>query len=373
MLRMGGIAIWILNALTSRPGEQSWDEKIVQTTAAYEALDDQDLRDAEFAEELVIENEAWPMLDQRGCYFLNAVVEDGGALRCARARELEVEDYIKIYYQNQLSDLHQAFRDGEVRVQKKTAAAARPKRQQVVIEDGRHSPERDLPLNLAAEGVRLRPALLMNGRDMEGRSIAERAGELGEEPITLDRTINEIWQNFLRDILRYVPLERGIDAFCTLSPEDVESATLATYQTKALPFRAVWVKIAPSQSWKELFDRTFPSQRDLSTKLKEDRKKIAAGKPAPPLQQYSKCNYRRRWISVVENTQFSGDEKIRTKLLNEFKKLTWMPAGKKDRMWSSGGKENGTWTRIPPGTGSAVTIFINPAAGVAVSEITLAD
>lgn len=358
VLRMGALAIWMLNALIFRQGEQRWDGEITRT-AAYHAPDDlddeEDDLDAHDMENLIADGDAAPALSERGCYFISAVEQDHGLFRCPITRELDAQVYAKIYNVPSWSALEQLFQEGEAKQQRKEHAGQRRNRITAIFEDERQSPEREIAFEL--DNVELGPSIMLTGRDITSNAI--RPPDQGDVENGVSGEVNGIWRQFLRDLLRKCP--SGADGpYCVLTAADIEAVTETIYQSVTLPLRSVFVKVPQKQAWDtSLFDRFFPSRAHLAKFNK-------------PAQHFPHCGYYLRWQALINKTKGAGDEEIRASIRQEYNKLGWVPWNKADRMWIVESKETGQYSKLGVGRGqSGVRIAVNPMWGKKHSQMKL--
>lgn len=400
-LRLGAVAVWMLNALIFRPGDQRWDRELVPATAVHGPRAEEEMEEGvpaepgeedeeemgrEMAADVVdgvlaeMDEDVFPdpvqeplaeiapdmlhnvvdeaMLKARGCYFVAAVEADHGSLRCAITRDLDLHSYCVIYNVSSLEELEHLFRDSAQKSLRKMQGYTRRKRNRAVFEGDRNSPERDIALGLEDAGVELRTDVALTGRDIPADGVVQGDHD-GENAISA--RVNKIWRQWLRDILRVAPTSsRG--PYCTLTGPEIDAVTEETYKNTTVPFREAWVKMAERTTWNLLFDRFFPS-----------RSLVAEARNRAPSQHYGSCGYWLQWLSLIEKTVDDNDAQIRERLRMEFNKLVWMPWGKTDRMWAAGKTETGYALKLPEGSKeSAVKLAVNPASGTRIDAMRLA-
>ena len=360
VLRMGALAIWILNALIFRQGEQRRDGEITRSSAYHEPDDldeEEDDLDAQDMEDLIANDLAAPSLLDRGCYFVSAVQLDHGLFRCPITRELEAQTYAQMYGAESWGALEQLFHTGEEKQIRKERAGTGRNRSTAVFEGDRQSPERNVDFGVTDADAALRPSVMLTGPD-----IAPNAPRPSNDPGLqngVNGELNGIWHQFLRDVLRKCPTGNG-GAYCVLAGAEIEQATEEVYRSTILPFRAAFVKVAPKQAWDTaMFDRFFPS-RKLVAKFNK------------PAQHFPHCGYYIRWKSLINKTSGDGDEELREGIRQEFDKLGWLPWNKADRMWIVQSKETGQFSKLGIDRGgSGVKIAVNPIWGKKHGELQL--
>ena len=360
VLRMGAVAIWMLNALIFRQGEQRRDGEITRASAYHEPDDmdeEEDDLDAEGMNDLIAEDLAAPALEERGCYFLSAVQLDHGLFRLPLTRELDTQTYAQMYGAESWHSLEQLFHEGEQRQIRKEQAGTRRTRSTAVFEADRESPEREVDFGVHEADVTRRPAIMLTGPD-----IAPNAGRPANDPALangINGQLNKIWHQFLRDVLRKCPT--GSDgAYCVLETAEIEEATEEIYKSATLPFRGAFVKVAQKQAWDtSMFDRFFPSRKLLAQFNK-------------PAQHFPQCGYYLQWKSLIGTTRGDGDEELREGIRQEYNKLGWLPWNKADRMWIVQSAETGQFSKLGVERGGkGVKIAVNPTWGRKHSDLKL--
>lgn len=286
-LRLGAIAVWLLNSLIFRPGEQRWDEAIVETSVAYETgggirglavleegevveVDDgvelDDEAEGVIAErdaiELIHSGDAIPMTGTRGCYFLAAIGLEFGYLTCGAAKEVAPQTYAMIYNQPTFQALELTILEAHAKAVRKTNQTKSRNRQRPVTDIQENMNDRDKEFNLAAAGIRIPITRLLTGVEIIQGAAA--GGTLEERfpggILDADREVNLIWRQFLRDLLAFVPrMKDGTGSYCLLTTDQISAATEEIYQGTVLPFRCAAIKVASQANWNELFfNRFFP-------------------------------------------------------------------------------------------------------------------
>ena len=388
-LRLGAVAVWIKNSLIYRPGEQRWDEPIIESSTAYETGDrfrnvavmedgqpvvqivegdgqqgvegDEEVwMNAEEMRELIETGDAVPMIECRGCYFLSAVDSVEGTLLCPADGEIAFEVYATVYNQPSFAALRVSFLQAHIKKQRKEAPATRRNRARPVVQPARTSPERDIDFGLAVAGVRLRRAQVLAGRDIIAAMDAGHP-DPGHNP-AVDERVNDIWRQFFRDIVRITPSMKHGGSYCTLSQEEIETRTDADYTNTTLPFTRVIVKAAPRETWDVLFfDRFFPPKaKCVSTSTAKSR------------QHYHNCGWWLMWNLLAGDVDARGLELIRQRLRVHFGKLKWMPWSQADRVWKAGAATSGTVLRLPDDSSvPALHIAVNESSGTSIYDMKL--
>lgn len=322
-LRIGAVAIWVLNSIIFRPGEQEWDEEVIPSSAFYEGNDIPDDTDAEEMDLLIQEGRITPLLQERGCYFVNAIEGDfhGHGFRCPVTRELNAETYAFIYNAKTLPQLEAIFFDSFLKKKRKEAPIQRRTRVKVIVNTTRDSPERNINFGFDSAGIELGPSIMLTGQDIAPHM--ERGNNTANPSPSTDHEVNLIWRHFLRDLIRVSPSSNE-GPYCTLSPEERENITEGLYMSSVLPFRRAIVKAAPVETWDIIFfNRFFPTSAMVNAAEEQRRKQP---------QHYGSCNWWTSWLSLLRKLPPQADENIRQGLLVEFRKLVWLPWSGSDRI-----------------------------------------
>ena len=345
VLGMGAIAIWIKNALIFRPGEQRWDTEIVPKAAMWDADDEDNLLEPEEVEDMIVDGHMTPALEERGLYFVSAVECRHRVFALPRERTLEPSRYALMYNRATYAELELLYMRS---ANKDDRAKAGPRRNRPRVRVGppRHSPDRDIAFGLANSGVQMRPLYA----EPNAPPVALEAEQNADGDV--DRELNGIWQDFLRDIVNVASYGSRGEPYCILTAEEKVSATEELYRSTELPFRCAIVKMADAGTWDTLFfNRFFPTGEMLAT-----RPKIT--------QHYPRCQYWPRWQVLMEKLSRESQDMVRQQLLAQFRQLKWMPWSSSDRIWMSGRSESGRYIKLPEGYGDICPkIAINERGG----------
>ena len=345
VLGMGAIAVWMWNATVFRPGEQRWETPLMNAAAFWDSDDEDNLATEQELEDMAASGDYAPALQSRGLYFLSAIEYRRDVFCLPAARSLSDNEYAMVYNVESMSALQFTMKQSEIQQAKQVDQVPRQTRRILNRAHTRHSPARDIPLGLDNSGVRLRAP---RGFEEVARIAqqAEDANNNGQGIV--DREVNIIWQEFLRDIIAIVPTtRRGVGCYCTLDSEAKSAVTEATYQATALPFKFALLKIAPMDTWDvTFFNRFFPSTAMLP------------GRPTR-VQHWPQCHYWMRWTSLLDQVPDSNhQEEIRIRLRHQFKELVWLPWSASDKIWQTSKRETGQYQRLPAESGEATAVRI---------------
>ena len=188
-LQLGAINVYMLNALTYRPGDKSWDGPLVNRCAVHTPSDVAEIIvDGDEDMELVATE---PMLDTRGTYFLTDVILDGGiALRLPAVRLCLRKDLAAIYNVAGWVAMTSKFNQLAIIRGRGREAVFRPPRrskwtQAEPIEVIQPGVQDEVPLTNINRKVNLRPVARPKGEDVT-RNRYERIMR-GEEVERMDK------------------------------------------------------------------------------------------------------------------------------------------------------------------------------------------
>ncbi|KAJ3529717.1 hypothetical protein NM688_g7814 [Phlebia brevispora] len=268
-LQLGGIQIYMLNALMYRPGEQEWDKDLVIQSAAFSSppVDAEDVEE----DELEPETELEPMLEDRGAYFLADIVLNQGSniLRLPdSARTLSMAALSRVYNVGMV-ELSAKFNQLSITRQRDTI---RKKRAMQMARHGRTQrveeaqPEvlDEVPLitNLVEMNVTLAPRTTLEGLDVLYDAEREENYQLNllGNGNDIHRELHMIWRQFPIDMVTTSPNGR-----LRTEPQWITLTAVERGQTKddlfkgtALPFRGCHFKRVNAESWSHTFDLLFP-------------------------------------------------------------------------------------------------------------------
>lgn len=347
-LRAGAIAVWMLNATIFRPGEQEWDLILMKKCAFQDSNPS---------------GRTSPAFYSLGAYFVSDIRYDGGVYRLSRLSggdELSLEE-IKLvfnltYYQLESSIVSQANTQKSRRVVKGIKAPQRGRRirRAAALVD---IPDEQLRVDfhLSESGVTSHRILDMTGDD-------EHEAEEGDARIDIDARLTWIWHTLFADIIDCIPLPKNKQGplYCTLNVEGRESASSALFEQPNLPFTCAQLKMANVCTWDELFfDRFFPEKASL---VHERRANLQ--------QHFPQCQYFMMWEVILTDTPYKYQGIIREKLLQEWRKLLWLPYSASDRMWITR-KVSGAFKQLGASGGAAPQIAVNERLAVDLQEFCL--
>jgi hypothetical protein len=305
----------------------------------------------------------WPALEDRGVYFVSAVLEAVTAFRLPIDQELTADNYAHIFHTGSYAALLARFQQGENK-QKQYQPTSMPRRtrRRVVPGPPRYSPARAIDFGFADAGIRVQAPVDLVGPDANQEAVERGVlnGIAGVET-EINRFVNQIWQDFLRDLIQVAPLSSQGGPYCTLTAEEKESANEDLYRRVDIPFRRAIIKWMDTDQWDDiLFNRFFPSS-------------VRLGKMTTRLQHWPTCIYWGHWGRLMREVPSQAkQETIRGKLLEQFRRMTWMPMCSTDRIWMTGRDERGRYIKLPDGeTEVAPKIALNGRTKIALQSITL--
>lgn len=357
-LRLGAVCIWILNAISSRPGDYSWHTALVETSAAYEIAEEADEpNDAHDMDQLIQDGDLVPMLATRGCYFVSAILCVRGVYQMPAVRELSNQQYAKIYYVDSLAGLRHTIMNAYDKALRKARLPRRTRARPTAI---LHDPAQDIDVGLDEAGVRLGEPMNAVGPDI---APGEEPAEDPED--ALNHVVNVILQSLYRDIIQVCPAGRsGQPDHCTLGGAERLEVTQALFRGTRLPFRQVFLKPASTANWDGLFfDRFFPTHA-MWDEMR--RKKQRA--------HFGACRYYHEWLTLLARLrEGTGDEeRVRAVLRREFNKLVWLPWTASDKLWVTKSTQTGHYQKLPEQfEGAGLHIAVNMRSNVALDAFEL--
>ncbi|KAG1861501.1 hypothetical protein DFJ58DRAFT_657457 [Suillus subalutaceus] len=109
-------------------------------------------------------------------------------------------------------------------------------------------------------------------------------------------------------------------------------------ETTALPFHQAQYRVCTPEQWNMHFDRFFPT----STVKKGAKARVE------DRQNFKKCTYFKRYISLVQKIEPATLPRLRRALRKEFDTLAWVPYTQTDRMWLTSAVPGRAWKMLPP-------------------------
>ncbi|PSS30936.1 hypothetical protein PHLCEN_2v2528, partial [Hermanssonia centrifuga] len=359
-LQLGGITIYMLNALTFRPGDQSWDRELVNKSAVWageeglvENSDDELEADEDF------ENDrAEPFIEERGLYFVSDIVYDSGAFRLPQKRTLSIEELCAVYNTASWGELQGKFnmstfhrgRASDVRRPMRMARRVRTTDARFVRTD---SPGPEVDLGLGNRGVRMHEPATMTGPDVIEISDSE------DEEKDIDKVVSKILKQFPYDVIQQSPNQSANNrpAYTTLTRVEQDNVTMDIFKQTELPFIRAQLKIVSTHTWDRVFfDRFFPPK---------------GFSPRGRIQNFPSCAYYQDWIGLINRMTSADVEIARKKIAKYFKDVHWLPHTASDRMWMTKLDNHGQWTHLPGAQVASPQIALNPYKYVTSSCFTL--
>jgi hypothetical protein len=198
--------------------------------------------------------------------------------------------------------------------------------------------EEDIDLQLAERGVKIRPVAREAGRDVDARSHQVN-DVVNAGP---DERVASIWKQACHDIFAVGPNgEKSSDpSHIIMSLEARQNVTWDIFKSTNFSkiFENVQIRKVDEIFWTTtLFDRYFPPQ---GTPPKERGK----------IQNFPSTTYYNDWFKLMSEVSAKHANIIRSGVLDEFKKLKWLPHAEVDRMWATKKMTAKIWTMYPIGS-----------------------
>jgi hypothetical protein len=336
----------MLNALTFRPNSATQYKALADACCQHVCPDNpNDVDDSD--------EEPVPVPYHRGIYFLADIMEDtgNGAWRVPLQMSNRVDEVYLTWMYGRASMAvleHDAGIHGVVAPKGSMVDPFRiPNRRKITtavkfvrdddIEDD------DIDLQLADRGVTIRPAAQEAGRDTDERGARSHSNDdnVNAGP---DSTVASIWKQASFDIFAVSPngAKSTDPSHIIMSTEARHNVTWDTFKTTDFSkiFVKVQIRLVTEDFWTTtLFDRYFPPK---GTQPKEKGK----------LQNFPHTTYYNDWFKLMSQLSQRDSKIVRSGLLEEFKKLKWLPHGGSDRMWATSKMSGKQWTIYPIGAKS---------------------
>ena len=179
-----------------------------------------------------------------------------------------------------------------------------------------------------------------------------------------DERISAIWNQLFVDIFQVSPNPRGRthnSKYTTLSTDEIQAVTEATFLQPVLPFRQAAIKRVEPRTWDTtFFDRFFPLE--ILTAEVEGR----------PTQNFSSCAYFQLWQALRASVDDATAAIVRERLLTRWRTLHWLPYSGSDRMWATSRFKSGHYIVLPPGyVGACPQIAVNARCPHALADFTI--
>lgn len=303
-LALGALVTYQINALIYRPAEGEAEKELLN--AASQHVYD-------------VKSSSYPIMYERGAYFLSDIADDGVSLPSARLVGPNI--LLSLYRRHFMEDIEAELHGPPS--QNETPNA---------VQTTSHSPRM----------TRKRKTTSRVFNDTSSSSSDE--DDTGAAVITpIIRGINglsDLLRQFPSDILQLVPKPKSVGEkpWFLLDRTEVTRAKVEIFQSPDIlrVFRQAQYTILDSTEWKTaVFERYFPPRNFKRPKT---------------LQHYPSAAYYRKWENLM-NEAIDEDtaNTIRETVRIWFSKLLWVPFPANDRMWSTKRAKGSEWQMVPPG------------------------
>ena len=340
-LVLGAVSIWMLNALSYRPNSATQFKALADACCQQVESDDSD--DSEV--------ETLPVLYGRGIYFLGDIMEDrnSGEWRVPLPMSDRVDEVYLAWMYGRASMAILEQDAGYQRLLAPKGSIVDPRRipnkrqrttaVQIVRDDDIE--DDNIDLQLADRGVTIRPIAQEAGRDRDERRAQSHADD-DDVNAGPDNRVAGIWKQASFDIFAVSPngAKSTDPSYIIMSTEARHNVTWDTFKTTDFSgiFEKIQIRMVSEEFWTTtLFDRYFPPK---GTPPKEKGK----------IQNFPYTTYYKDWFKLMSQLSQNDAKIVRSGLLEEFKKLKWLPHGGSDRMWATSKISGKNWTTYPIGS-----------------------
>ncbi|KDQ50054.1 hypothetical protein JAAARDRAFT_142536 [Jaapia argillacea MUCL 33604] len=204
------------------------------------------------------------------------------------------------------------------------------------LRDHSPPPGEQVQFRFSDRGVRLKPLVKPQGKDMERQNA-----DAGED-MDIDETLELVWRQFVPEIMFKAPNKRTVaeGTHTHMSMEERLNSTTALFKTFNMAgiFERIQFRVIDALDWIALFDRLFPTGFNVS----EGKK-----------QNYNSCLYFKTWQNAMARLSRPHVRLVRSEVLQHFNKLWWLPYAEQGRIWRTDVVCR-PWTELPGFSGTPV-------------------